>query len=370
MNIAIINSAGFWPMGWATDETSQQDTIQTLTRLGVNVTVTEVANVDELVSFLTTLKQEESSDSYLIWPNAYEVFLDQHSNQKAWLADIIEEHGFALIGNNAEALRNVMSKSQCQRILSNHRVPIPAFLSVDQSLLDDAVLLQQSLETHQLSYPLFIKPHNLSTSKGITQDNVVYCFDTLYEQVNLIGKNFGFPVMIEEYLPGQDITVSVFMTGDSPSTLPTYYDTKIYDDPGAVLDHSIRMRDWDDGKWLRVVEEPEVLEAINEVVVPAAIAVGIEGFTRIDCRFDRQGKLKVFDVNGLPGLELPFSTTVWQMIVKLDKHDQQFAFETLISLVVYCAALRYNLNMSSAIKTRAEAFIFNKALNFEVHETA
>lgn len=363
MKIAIINSVGFWSMGWTTDPASQQDVVGSLERAGIDVEVFEVGSKMQLVEVLSSLKSEPC----LVWPNAYQVYAFEGSTDTVWLADVIDEYGLPMIGSNATALRNVMFKDECQRLLAHHGVSIPAFASIDDTMLAE---LASVVTNRELTFPLFVKPNALSTSKGITQDSVVHSVEELRKQVTESGEAYGFPVMVEEYLPGRDITVAVFMTPERPVILATYYDTEIYDDPGAVLDYSVRMRDWDDGKWLRVVEEPEMLAQIESVVIPACEAVGIAEFTRIDCRLDRNGRLKAFDVNGLPGLELPFSTTVWQMIVKMREHTELQAFDTLISLVVYCAAYRHEMAVPERIRELAEAYIAENSVVEGCLETA
>lgn len=365
MKIAIINSSGFWSMGWATDPESQKNVLNSLKRMDIPVDVYDVGSKAQLDKVLSEL----NVDDCLVWPNAYQVSAFEGSDDTLWLADIIEEAGFPVIGNGSATLKNVMLKDECQRILEQHGVSIPSFAAVDQETLSG---LGKVLDSREMSFPLFVKPNALSTSKGVTQQSVVYNLEQLYKQVSDCGQQYGFPVMVEEYLPGQDITVAVFMAPEQPVILATYYDTEIYENPGAVLDYDIRQRDWNDGKWLRLVTEPEVLAQIESVVIPACEALGITEFTRIDCRMDSQGRLKAFDVNGLPGLELPFSTSVWQMIVKLEQYSEQAAFDTLISLIVYCAAHRHQMPVPGRLQTLAEAYITdNTVINaLECQETA
>ena len=345
MKIAIINSQGFWSMGWATDPKSQQDVIQSLERSGIEVVTFEVANKAELEHCLISLKSEPC----LVWPNAYQVSVEAGSSDTVWLADEIDAHGLAMIGSNATALKNVMGKHRTQALLKAHDVAIPGFAVVNAPSDINAI---------SLPYPLFVKPNDLSTSKGISVNSVVQDQDELHRQVADIAEQFGYPVLVEEFLPGQDITIAVFMTPDKPLILATYYDTDetIYGE-GAVLSHEIRLKDWDDGKWLRVVTEPDILAQLEAVVIPACHAVGVDEFTRIDCRMDANGKIKAFDVNGLPGLELPFSTTVWQMIVKMHEHTELDAFDTLIALIVYCACHRHQVNVPPRICDLAETYI-------------
>lgn len=350
MHIHIINSKNFWPMGWATDASSQQDVIASLKRLHVGVEVDEVHSLDELNALLTSL----IGSDVLVWPNAYHVSVEQGSEQSVWLADSIESKGLAMIGNSARALKNVLAKSRCQQLLEQQHLAIPEFAALTEAMLAD---LPTVLAMRNLRFPLFVKPDGLSTSKGISQDCMVKSMAALKAKVTELAQQYGYPVMVESFLPGRDITVAVFMSGEQPTLLATYYDTEIYEHANAVLDHEIRLRDWNDGKWLRVVTEPDILAQLEALLIPACQALGVDQFTRIDCRMDEHGQIKAFDVNGLPGLELPFSTTVWQMIVKLSQHSQLFAFDTLISLVIYCAARQNNIVMPERIRQLAEDYI-------------
>lgn len=350
MKIVIINSVGFWSMGWTTDVESQQDVLQSLQRADIDLEVHDVDCLKMLAEVLSTL---DPSDC-LVWPNAYQVYANKDGTDALWLADAIEERGFSIIGNNAQVLKSVLSKDKCQSLLADKNTAVPRFAAIRE---EDLQQLPEILKQRQLTFPLFTKPSDLSTSKGITQDCITHDLEALYKQTKELGDTYGYPVMVEDYLPGRDITVAIFMTPEKPIILPTYYDIDIYDNPGAVLDYGIRQRDWDDGKWLTVVSDPEVIKAIEAAVLPVCAALGICEFTRVDCRFDQHGSLKIFDVNGLPGLELPFSTTVWQMIVKMHDKPQIEAFDTLVALIIYCSCRRYHLPVPTRICQLAEQYI-------------
>lgn len=356
MNIVIINSLDFWSMGWATTPESQQDVIESLSRAGIQTQIYEVSHKQQLDELLVSLKSEPC----LIWPNAYQVYAFEGRHEVVWLADVIHEHGLPMIGSSAQALKNVLCKDHCQHLLEKHNVPIPSFLAVQK---EDTSRLATLLGARQMHFPLFVKPNALSTSKGINQECITEDMVALKRQIQRLGEDYGYPVMVEEFLPGRDITVAVFLTPD-PIVLATYYDTEIHDSPEAVLDYATRMRDWNDGKWLNLVEDPEILAQIHAAVVPACRAVGITEFTRIDCRLDQNGQLKIFDINGLPGLENPFSTTVWQMIVKLPDEAQQLAFDTLVSLILYCSAQRHHLSAPERIRKLAEEYILREGGNW------
>ncbi len=350
MKIAIINSTGFWSMGWATDAKSQLSAISSLQRAGIEVVVHDVESLQQLEDVLDSL----SGENCLVWPNAYHIYADPGKSQVVWLVDKIEEYGLPVIGNSASALKTMYAKDKCQERLAWCGVPIPRFAAIDRNTFDN---LGAVLSGRHMDFPLMVKPNAASSSKGITQDNVTRDLPHLRTQIMTLGENHGYPVMVEEYLPNQDITVAAFMAPQKAVILATYYDTDAHQDPSAVLDYKLRLRDWNDGKWLRVVTEPGVLKQIEAAVLPACQATEVTDFTRIDCRFDQNGQLKIFDVNGMPGLELPFSTTVWQMIVAMQEAGQLLAYDTLIALILYCACHRHKMPVPPRISQLAQAYI-------------
>ncbi|GAA6166904.1 hypothetical protein [Sessilibacter corallicola] len=350
MKIIIINSLDRWSMGWATDAESQRSVIQSLEQADIEVQITEVKSLSELNAFLAELNSEE----VLLWPNAYDVYRDEKQRELVWMGEVIEAAGFAFIGSGSRTLKNVYNKQDCQKILIDNQLNVPRFNAFEKNDIDD---LETILSHKNLLFPLFVKPNNLSTSKGITQDCITHDSHSLSKQLTSIGEQYGYPVLVEEFLPGRDITVAVFMTPEDPVILPTYYDINLYDNPNAVLDYDVRMRDWGDGKWLTVVTEAELLEKIKQALIPICKALNINDYTRIDCRLDSDGEVKAFDVNGLPGLEMPFSTTVWQMIVRMKDYPEQHAFDSLVALVVYCACHRNKISPPTKITELAESCI-------------
>lgn len=351
MRIAIINSTGFWPLGWAITPQTQQPVLDSLRRGGCDVDVYEVDSKQSLLQVIEQIKQYPNS---LVWANAYNVKVNADGDESFWLADTLREHQLPFIGSDGQTLHHVLHKHQCQAILAQAGVPIPSFVAVNAEQLND---IADRVMAQGLIYPLFVKPDSLSSSVGISQDCIVHDLPSLVVRVKQMGADYGYPVMVEEFLPGNDITVAVFDSGEQQLLLPTYYTADNHQGAESALDRTDRLQDWGGSKQMKMVTEAHILEQIPEVILSACKAVGILDVTRIDCRLDRFGQLKVFDINGLPGLEFPDSVTVWQMITKLSQQTEVEAFDTLIYLVVYCAAKRHHLPLPTLIHKKAQAYI-------------
>ena len=351
MKIAIINSADGWKLGWATSEHTLKPVINALQRANIAVDCYTVHDLNSLNDAIKKIKQQPA----LVWANAYQVNVAaQNDQQKVWISDILEQHQLPFIGSGSQALQNVLAKHQCQHQLSNAGVSIPYFTKVDSENINK---LEQLIVLNNLQFPLFIKPDALSSSMGISQDCIVYDLPSLKKQIALMAAEFGYPLMVEEFLPGDDITVAVMNTGSEHILLSTYYLADNHDSEHTVLDRKDRLQNWGGSKQMHVVTEPDILAQIPQVVLPACKALGIGDITRIDCRIDRNGILKAFDVNGLPGLEYPDSVTVWQFVTKFNQLTWMQAFDILIYLIIYCAAKRHNMAVPAHIEATVQTYI-------------
>src|SRR5664280_2015258 len=65
----------------------------------------------------------------------------------------------------------------------------------------------QDLDNCNLKFPLFIKPVSEGTGKGITEKSLVNSASELRKMAEWILSEFHQPALVEEYLPGREITV-------------------------------------------------------------------------------------------------------------------------------------------------------------------
>lgn len=190
--------------------------------------------------------------------------------------------------------------------------------SGDPASLPVATLDESLLDSRGLGFPLVVKPVRGRGSEGVS---VVHDLDELTlvsDQLRTAlsddgGSRYGSSVIVEEYLPGEEITVTVMASGsysvddrelrrDGPWALPAV--TRFnhvdgvapYNGVVAVTRNSRLIPESD--------TSDEVQAAIHECE-RAARVLGITAPIRIDCRATADGRFKLFDLNMKPNMTGP-----------------------------------------------------------------
>lgn len=349
MKVLILNSTGYSRLGWATGPASQKTLADLLAAAGLDGAIAEVettADLDELLDGL--------DDDTLVWPNAYHVRVRAGSDETAWLADALEARGVPFVGSPAPALRAMLHKDECQARLAAAGIPIPRFTVVTER---DPGVVRAAFETADLSWPVVVKPTSTAGSHGVSR---VFGLEDLAAQVGQIFDRHGPRAIIEEYLPSADLTVGVLTPGTSPQwnaqgsgtvLLPTWYE--IEDREPGILDLETRLIPWGGLKRMRVVAEPRVLEQVETIIPRVVSELGIRDVTRIDGRIDDHGVLRIFDVNGMPGMEYPESVMLHQAMAIWGETDGLPTLGRLVCTVAASAAERYGLEAPNALAAHA-----------------
>ena len=356
MKVLLLNSAGFSALGWVTRAATQRVLADLLADADLDVSIAEVATTAEVDAVLGGI----SADT-LVWPNAYYVRAGVGSDRTDWLADVLEARDVPFVGSPAAALEAMLHKDTCQARLAAAGIPVPRFAAVSER---DPAAVRGAFEAADLSWPVVVKPTSTANSLGIAR---VRDFEGLIAQVGHIFDCYGPRAIIEEYLPGNDLTVGVLTYGIGTVLLPTWYE---FDGRGCdVLDHEARQVPWGGPKRMRVVTEPEALEQVETVVPRVVRALGIRDATRIDGRIDEHGVLRVFDVNGMPGLEDPNSVMLHQ-VKTVWETDSQTTLARLFGTMAASAAERYGLAAPAAVLAHAACVFSYRAPNHPARSAA
>lgn len=339
MKILFINSRGHWRNGWLTSREELQIVVNVLRKAGLAVETTEVENIPQLEKVL----DEVSSDT-LLWPNAY--YVDSGGGRIAWLNDYIEERQLPFVGSGAVALRTVLEKDACQALLRSNGLPIPEFAVITRENIGDIYsLISQNIE----SFPVVLKPTAESGSVGVCMARNLWQAKDYAIQ---ILKDFPQSnVIIEAFLPSDDITCGFLQLGEDMLLLPTAYIVKSVAGKTNILSRKERLRPWDDeDKMQPYIADEAILGQLRMHIPTIAAVLGIRGITRIDGRLDGNGTLRFFDVNGLPALCFPEAVIVKQCFTCFPEYPQMAVFEGLIHTVVHQALLQYGVEAPEAMR--------------------
>ena len=156
--------------------------------------------------------------------------------------------------------------------------------------------------------PWILKPALEDASIGLEGDPVCVTREAALKRgADLLQRFPDQPVLVERYLPGRELNVSLLSDGDSVEALPIAemlfegfpegmyhvlgYEAKWNEDSFAYI-HTVR----------HFPEESEVLGQVREMAVAAWRLCGLNGYARVDFRLDENGVPHVLEVNANPCL--------------------------------------------------------------------
>src|SRR5262249_12525977 len=174
-----------------------------LTSLGHEVKLLSApANVRDLAALIS---KDESDLIFNLCESLGGV--SQHEQHVASLLEIMDRR---FTGAGAIGLTLAQDKALSKKIFNFHGISYPKFSTMDAGQVEWA---------DDLHFPLFVKPLNEDASVGIDGNAIVRNVKDLMERISYIQTEFQTPALIEEYIDGREIYISV-LGNDKPETLP------------------------------------------------------------------------------------------------------------------------------------------------------
>ena len=225
-------------------------------------------------------------------------------NREAHVPAICEFYGIPYSGSDPFTLSLALHKARTKQMLQFYGIPTAPFALVD-SLAEARAVRRANL----LRYPLFAKPVQEGSSKGITEKNYIRDGDELLAVVAQLLEMYDQPVLLEEFLPGAEFTCGVIGNGKEARVLPLVGIRFDVLPEGALPIYGFEAKwIWDrPDQPLQMFEcpariSPELRNSIEEVTLRAYRAVGCRDWSRIDVRLDGRGTPNIVEINPLPGI--------------------------------------------------------------------
>jgi D-alanine-D-alanine ligase len=157
----------------------------------------------------------------------------------------------------------------------------------------------------RLSFPLIVKPAREDASVGISSASVVGNQAALENRVAHVLENYRQPVLVEEYIEGREIYVSVLeRVGQDPQVFPFFeidFSDMPDDRPKIVSFEGKWIEDSVEYKGTRPVRCEGLTDEMRALVAKTALsafrAIGLRDYARMDIRLSRDGVPYVIDVN-------------------------------------------------------------------------
>jgi D-alanine-D-alanine ligase len=202
-------------------------------------------------------------------------------------------------GSGSHGLLYAQDKGVAKKILEFHGIHTPVFARSYRGRLDFS---------HDLEFPVIVKPAREDGSIGIEFSNVVSSIRELMERIDWLHANFDSPVLIEEYVEGREMYVGV-MGNDNPTALPVV-ELDLSKLPegrpriaGAEVKWGKGTRAYRDTKSAVAEDLPEETTALlHQTAVAVYQALELRDYARIDMRLRPDGRVAVIEANPNPWL--------------------------------------------------------------------
>lgn len=304
-----------------------QAIIDSLKRLGHEVDVVEVSGpASNLVTRLEALRPD------LVFNIAEGRGGRTREAFYPWLADML---GIPYTGSDAYASTLTLDKFMAKTFLYQHGVTTPHAVFVPR---------MEGWEPPELSFPVIVKPNFEGSSKGLGAESVVENPEDLQDRVARLLAQHPNGVMIEEFVPGRDVSVC-FLEKASAGTgglLPAVEYVLPQGDDGsgryAILDYDMKHKRA--AEIQRVVPahlSPETQAELMKTARTIVRLMRLRDLAKIDFRVRSDGKVYFLESNAIPNLAPGSAMYLAAAHVGLTRIDQ------VLEAIIKSSATRHGL---------------------------
>jgi D-alanine-D-alanine ligase len=248
----------------------------------------EVVGLDLGTDLISRLREEA--------PDAAFVALHGRDGEDGTVQELLEILGLPYTGSGVLACSRAMDKVMTKHLLLAAGIPTPDFFAFTQTAFRElgAADTLPAIE-ERLDFPIVVKPSRQGSALGIN-------FARRAEDVPgalMSGFSYDERVLLERYVSGRDLAVSVLDGPDGPQPLPVVEAVPQGED---FYDFAAR---YDIGRTTFVcpADLPDaVTERAQELALATYELLGCYAFARVDLMLSDDGELAVLEANAIPGL--------------------------------------------------------------------
>lgn len=224
-----------------------------------------------------------------------------YRSREAQVPSVLEMLGIPYTGADPQTLSIALDKPLTKQIVQAAGVTTPAWRFFD------APGQARSADWHGFRFPAFVKPAFEGSSKGIRLTSLAADPAEVADHAEALFKNYGSPVIAEEFIDGDEVTCGIIgnMASASPPLVmpmrilprrkdgPFIYSLEVKRDYRNLVDYEYPAR-----------LPAEVIDRIKSQALAVFRTLGCRDFTRMDFRIAADGTPHFLEVNPLPGLSL------------------------------------------------------------------
>jgi D-alanine-D-alanine ligase len=219
-----------------------------------------------------------------------------YRSREAQVPSILEMLDIPYTGSDPQCLAVCLDKPITKRLVAAEGINTPKWrLVADEEELD-------RIDWDGFPFPAIIKPAYEGSSKGIRLSSLAHSVPQAEEEASRILKSYRQPVMVEEFIDGDEVTVGVM--GNAPARLvgmmrilPKKKEKHFVYSLEVKRDY-VNLVDYESPVGL----PGDVLDKLENFSLGAFKALGCRDFSRVDFRIGQDGAPYFIEINPLPGL--------------------------------------------------------------------
>jgi D-alanine-D-alanine ligase len=223
--------------------------------------------------------------------------LGNYRSREAQVPSVLEMLDIAYSGADPQCLAVCLDKHLTKKIVSLAGIPTPKWFLISSKEQFD------TLDWNRLPYPVFIKPAQEGSSKGIRLASRIESPAPAKDMVAKLWEQYHQPVMIEQYISGDEVTVGI--VGNPPDSKVIGIMRVLLKSRKKDFVYSLEIkRDWE-----RLVDyecpaklPSNVLAKIKEYSLQVFEILECRDFGRVDFRISADGTPYFLEINPLAGL--------------------------------------------------------------------
>jgi D-alanine-D-alanine ligase len=229
-------------------------------------------------------------------PDVAFVALHGRGGEDGTVQELLELVGIPYTASGPSACVRCMDKVIAKHELRDAGVPTPDFYAFSQAAFEElgAAKALPAIE-ERLEFPIVVKPAGQGSALGVKFAR------SAADVPGAIVAAFSYDtkVLLERYVAGRDLAVSVIDGPDGPEALPVVeaipYEEDFYDFEARYEIGRTSFR-------CPAEIGPEATARAQQLALAAYGVLRCEGFARVDLMLDGAGELCVLEANAIPGL--------------------------------------------------------------------
>ena len=201
------------------------------------------------------------------------------------LQQILEDKSLLFAGSGSAASQSAFEKMTGKKLFAEAGVTVPAAVEFDNQVENEEI--EEKLRYFTDKY--VIKPIRQGSSVGVS------IVSTAGEAIKIARETFNRygDCMIEEFVPGREVTVSV-LCGRTLPIIEIRTQSSFYNYHAKYIDEQTEFL-------FDTITEPSIAERINQAALDCFDAIGCRHFARVDFILSEDNVPYALEINTIPG---------------------------------------------------------------------